>query len=218
MLDGKMKLEIFDFDGTLVFTPLDSEENIKLYEDTTGLPWKITKRMAYDLTIEHGRPIGPRRGWWGRPETLQPPLVPDPCPESLLNKPVFERWKESKENPDVLTILMTGRHQGLRDCVFRILDQLNILDVQYTPEAPKGKQYREADSKAVVYLMGQDGPKGGNSRKPHETFPWKMWVIEQFLDLHKSKEVEMWEDRDSHVKMFSEQSGLKGATFTVNKV
>ena len=47
------ELHVYDFDGTLVDTPVP-ERGMAEFEEATGTPW-------------------PHRGWWGRAESLQKP-------------------------------------------------------------------------------------------------------------------------------------------------
>ena len=54
------ELHVWDFDGTLVNTPVPDTGRAQ-YERETGHPW-------------------PHRGWWGRAESLEPPLTWEPGP------------------------------------------------------------------------------------------------------------------------------------------
>ena len=114
------QLDIFDFDGTLFRNPHDSPENRLKYEKATGLPWAINKEQSLELTKKHGKFIGVRRGWYGRKETLEPPLVPDPAPKSFFIPEPCEALLKSKVDPDTITVLMTGRHAGIKNQVLRI--------------------------------------------------------------------------------------------------
>ena len=49
------ELHVWDFDGTLVNTPVPDTGRAQ-YESETGLPW-------------------PHKGWWGRAESLEHPLT-----------------------------------------------------------------------------------------------------------------------------------------------
>ena len=196
------ELHIFDFDGSLVRTPCDTSENRRKYEKSKGMPWIIGKAQSRQLTRKFKRHIGMRRGWWGRKETLEPPLVPDPTPDELFIRPTCDSLLESKVSSECVTIIMTGRHRGIANQVMRILDDGGLVEVVRKP--PKdGKLFIDsADEDVIVYFFGDDGPRP-NGKKPASTLPWKIWMLEQFLDLYPETEiVRFWEDREEHVKEF----------------
>lgn len=197
-----MNLNIFDFDGTLVRTPCDTADNRKLYLETTGIPWVIDKKLARKLTNKLGRPIGMRRGWFGRRETLEPPLVPDPTPPELLNQEVKEAYVNSKSNDDAITIILTGRHLGLKHQVFRILGDLGIVEIER--RRVDGQINCTIMDGSQILLLGDQGPFPPRIRLPGETFPWKQGIIQQYLDHFDITKVEMWEDRRKHVVAFGE--------------
>lgn len=196
------KLDMFDFDGTLFNSPQNTEANQKLYEKVTGLPWLISKEQSREFSKKLGRFVPMRRGWFGKAETLEPPLVPDPAPADWFIKDVCEAFLASKADQETLTLIVTGRHVGLKKQVLRICKDGKLLKVQ-TKHGKDGKVYLEsADDWAQIYFLGDNGPMSGDN-KPAETLPWKLWLMEQFLDLHPSIEmVEIWEDRDEHVAEF----------------
>jgi hypothetical protein len=121
------KLHIFDFDGTLFSSPLDNQENKKLYEKVKGKPW-------------------PHRGWWGRIETLQPPLVPDPAPPEWFIESVVQRFQESRKDATADTVILTGRHKGLRQEVLRILGDGKLMSIVKIT-MPKG----QVDYKQIAF-------------------------------------------------------------------
>lgn len=210
------KLDIFDFDGTLFNSPEDTPENRAKYERAKGIPWLIDKQQSQELTKKHGRFIGMRRGWWGRAETLEPPLVADPAPPEWFNKEVCEAFLKSKADPDCLTIILTGRFVGLRDKVLRILADGDLIKVQKKVSKTKETYFDATDDQVQLLCLGEDGPKPDNN-KPAETFPWKLWIIRQFLDVHPDIEkVEIWEDRPEHVVKFKELD--LGISHQVNEV
>ena len=196
-------LKVFDFDQTLFNSPAHTDANLKLYEKHSGLPWNISKEEAMKLSKRLGRPIHPRRGWWGRAESLQPPLVPDPTPNELWIQPTVDAFLKDLDRDDVFTILMTGRHAGLQQEVFRILHQgpLNVVS------KIEGKQpYQWSAANSACYLLGQNGPCPEIvGAKPNETFPWKVWIIQQYRLVYPNLEqIIIWEDRDEHVRHFRE--------------
>lgn len=196
-----MKLRIFDLDQTLIRTPANTPANIKLYEKATGQPWIISKEDARHLSKKHGRPIYPRRGWWGRAETLQPPLVPDPVPDSFWIKETVDALLKSLED-DSVNLIMSGRHVGLKQEVLRILHQGDKLQ-GFVTVSKNGHYDWIHNDKLHFYLLGMDGPFPDISPKPQETLPWKIWIINQYRLVYENIEIiEFWEDRPEHVEKF----------------
>ena len=203
-----MKLDIFDFDGTLVRTPVNTPENIKKYEKATGIPWIIDKNLARELSNKHGKHIGMRRGWFGRAETLEPPLVPDPCPRSLGITEVIDQFHESKRNKNTRTLIVTGRHAGLKSQVLRICGDLGLISVRRKKSEKEKLFVENLDKDVTLYCLGDDGPGKCKTTptKPNETFPWKMWLIEMFAEYYPElEEIEIWEDRQEHFLNFQTQ-------------
>jgi hypothetical protein len=91
------KLSVFDFDGTLIETPTEVNGKI-IYRQKTGMEW-------------------PHKGWWSKPETLDPAYFEFP-----VVKAVIEDYKREKSNPDTMVILLTGRIPKLSHLVENILD------------------------------------------------------------------------------------------------
>lgn len=203
----KKYLQIFDFDGTLAKTPVDSHENKMFFEKQTGIPWVLSKSQATQLTKKHKKFFGPRNGWWGRKETLEPPLVPDPAPKDLFVEHVCEAFHKSKACEETVTIVMTGRHRGIANQVLRILGDGELVSVQ-RKESKDDKLYVDlADPRVQIYFLGDDGPKPSGS-KPSSTILWKLWMIEQFLDIYPDLvKLTIWEDREEHVKEFKQLKG-----------
>ncbi len=89
------RFHIFDFDGTLIDTPLP-EDGAAEYERITGNKY-------------------PHKGWWGREESLHPgykyPVVPE----------VFDAYTKARADGDVV-VLQTNRLPKLRTHIDRILD------------------------------------------------------------------------------------------------
>lgn len=198
-------LRIFDFDGTLCDTPANTPENKKLYEKHTGLPWDISKDDAVRLSRRLGRPVNPRRGWWGRAESLQPPIVPDPAPLDLWVQSTVDTFEANYDEPETYTVLLTGRHAGLEQEVLRIVHQgpLNHLQLVERTEDPKYR-YRWVAENAACHLLGNNGPCPDMvGPKPADTYPWKVWIIQQYRLVYPELEaIVIWEDRDEHVEMF----------------
>jgi hypothetical protein len=82
----------------------------------------------------------------------------------------------------------------------------------------KGKiYYKWNDSDVMGYFLGNNGPSP-KGNKPAETFPWKVWLLEQFVDLHPIKTIEFWEDREEHVENFRALDGALVEKVIVNHV
>lgn len=209
------KLNVFDFDNTLFNSPADNGHYRNLYEKETGIPWIISKELAAQLSKKLKRKISPRHGWWGRAESLQPPIVPDPPPKDWL-LPTHIDLLESKKDPTSVSIIMTGRHAGLKQHVLRILYHYDILNIV------KEKDWFINNDAVSIYCLGENGPLKNEEfgePKPNQTFPWKCWIISQFLLLYPLENVEIWEDREEHVNQFIE-FGKKFPTinFKINHV
>lgn len=202
------KLHIYDFDGTLVNTPLDTPENRRKYEKDKGIPWIIDKKLSLKLSAKHQKHIGMRRGWYGRRETLEPPLVPDPTPKNFFVAKVCDEFRASKANEDAITLLMTGRHAGIQAQVLRICGDGKLIDVK-KKGVKQGKLYVDCvDANVTCLFMGQNGPDPQGT-KPSETLPWKFWILEQYVRVFPDLEkIEIWEDRPEHVTAFQELDDL----------
>lgn len=150
------KMAIFDFDGTLVKSP-DRTEGENLYFEATGKMF----------------PFG---GWWGRLETLIPPVFPQNPTEEYFIKPIVEAYKLTAQCPQTELILMTGRPYKHRKRIVEILDCQNLKFHQY-------------------YFRGQPGQKG------RDTLEIKCNFIDDLI--HDSLEkLEIYEDRATHVSFF----------------
>lgn len=211
-------LDIFDLDGTLWKNPVDTPETRKQYEKATGIPWAISKSLSKELSAKHGRFIGPRQGWYGRVETMQPPLCPDPLtPEWFITETV-EALRKSTADSSRATVIMTGRHAGMAQAVYRVIHDGKLAQVEKVGNGT----FRWTDPKVQLFLLGNDGPaiKLAQGPKPQETFPWKKWIINQFVALWTDlEEIHIWEDRDEHVVSFGElQPELDPLLVKVNHV
>lgn len=157
-LKEKKRLVIYDFDNTLFNSPQREDGEI-LYLEATGKEW-------------------PFSGWWGRPETLLPPLVPDPIPESMLVAETVAAYRKDRECPDSFLVLMTGRPAKMRH---RIREILSTFDIRFDDEFYRG-------------MKGH--PQHG------DTLDIKLNIIQSHL-VHDALEIlEIWEDRPEHSSRF----------------
>ncbi len=104
---GKItKLSVFDFDGTLVDTPLP-EIGKEEYKEKTGKDW-------------------PFSGWWGQPLSLDMDIFDMPTIPMVMSA-----YKKEKTNPETVMIMLTGRIVKLGDKVREILDKKNLTFDEY---------------------------------------------------------------------------------------
>ena len=96
---GCEELHVFDFDGTLVETPTPTD-GMEEFERRTGTRW-------------------PHVGWWGRAESLEPPLT-------MGVGPALEEYRESVMREDVVRVMMTGRRSKLKDSVEAVMRVFDI--------------------------------------------------------------------------------------------
>lgn len=99
--DKPTKLAVFDFDGTLAYSP-EPELGKTEYKEKTGQDW-------------------PYKGWWGRAESLDTKIFDIP-----LNPNVVADYKKEKSDPNTLVIMMTGRIPKLSKQVEDILSANNL--------------------------------------------------------------------------------------------
>ena len=212
------KLDVFDFDGTLFRNPLDTPENRRKFEDHNGLPWLITKEMSRELTRKHKKFVGMRKGWYGRAETLEPPLVPMPAPAEMFITQTVEAFHRSKSDTETLTMIMTGRHAGIQAQVLRIVEDGGLIKIDRQRSKEGVLFCKNIDPDVICHFLGDNGPRP-KGNKPNETLPWKLWILEQYMKVYPEIEVvEIWEDREEHVKEFKELDGLLANQVIVNFV
>lgn len=210
----KKELHIFDFDGTLFDSPIDTEENRSFYTKETGIPWVIDEKLAEKLSEEKGTKFRTRKGWYGRVETLQPPLVPDPAPQSMWIEETVNQFFQSKNDPNSTTVIMTGRHSGIQGAVLRILMDGGLVNV-----LKKGEKYLQSDPNVNCLFRGQTGPAVKARPMPNEdTISWKLWIIEKYTDMIPFKKLVVWEDREEHVATFKELNDILDLEVVVNHV
>jgi FMN phosphatase YigB (HAD superfamily) len=100
-MDKITKLAVFDFDGTLVDTPLP-DTGRQQYREKTGKEW-------------------PHKGWWGREESLDTTIFDMPS-----NPSVIADYQKEKADPNTAVIMLTGRMTKLADKVKDILDSKGL--------------------------------------------------------------------------------------------
>lgn len=100
------KIAIFDFDGTLIDTPLPDDGKLQ-WILKTGLEW-------------------PHKGWWGKKESLRLDVFDMPVIQEVIDE-----YDKVKNDDSVLKIMMTGRMQGLSSEVEMILEENNLVFDEY---------------------------------------------------------------------------------------
>ena len=104
------KLYVFDFDATLVNTPLP-EKGRRTWKEKHGFPFP--SKSADE--VEQNKKI---TGWWGRKESLDMetfdmPLIPE----------VKSAYDKVEDESDVMKVMLTGRRGNLANEVKAILDK-----------------------------------------------------------------------------------------------
>jgi hypothetical protein len=130
------------------------------------------------------------KGWWGSPASLDPPCVPErPGAEWWIGSTVADA-KASISDPEVYSVLLTGRLAARFDRRVRAL------------LSQAGLHFDE------VILT----PGGG-------TLPFKLKIIERLLAQNPDlKHVQMWDDRVEHISVFEKALATHGIDFKVNVV
>jgi FMN phosphatase YigB (HAD superfamily) len=102
----KTKLAVFDFDGTLMDTPLPVDGR-KIYKEKTGQEW-------------------PYSGWWGQPLSLSDEIF-----DIQTIKDVVSDYKKEKSDPNTMVVMLTGRITKLSKYVKELLDKHNLTFDEY---------------------------------------------------------------------------------------
>jgi len=100
------RIVIFDFDGTLVDTPM-LETHGDIYHQKTGHPW-------------------PHKGWWSKRESLDMEIFDMPLIESVIAD-----YKSECDKSDTLLVMLTGRIPKLSEHVENILTAKEITFDKY---------------------------------------------------------------------------------------
>lgn len=174
----KKRLKIYDFDGTLVNTP--SPEAV-----IEGWP----ARDHYDRWLSmNDLPRRKWTGWWGRVETLLPPIFGTMkdgvwvMPEGVLNEELAALHAEQRDDEENLVVLMTGRHRKMQH-----------------PEK------KEHVSKVILDHYGLSFDEYHYSYDFTPTLTFKCNTIDKILQDNPSiEDVEIYEDREPHYSKFWE--------------
>ena len=150
------RMVVYDFDGTLFRSP-EKEEGMHLYAQKVGKPY-------------------PHKGWWGRMESLMPPIVPMKPDISWYLAKTIDQYRLDKSCPNTNILLMTGRINKFRSRIESLLAYQNI-------HFPK------------IYFSNDPDSVGSN------TFEIKSNRIEKLLTPNIEL-LEIWEDRPDQIEQF----------------
>lgn len=98
---GTTKICIFDFDGTLVDTPM---------KETGVLQWEKAKQLEW---VD--------KGWWSNPKSLDMEVFDIPVMHETVHA-----YNEAKKDPKTLMVMMTGRVTKVSSYVKAVLDHYNL--------------------------------------------------------------------------------------------
>ena len=105
-MENFKKLSVFDFDGTLVNTPLP-EEGKKEYKEKTGQDW-------------------PHAGWWGQPMSLDSEIF-----DMNIIPSVIRAYLKEINDSNTMVVMVTGRINKLSGLVKKILDDNGLKFHEY---------------------------------------------------------------------------------------
>lgn len=130
-----------------------------------------------------GKPNNWKGGWWSNAVSLDLPFVPRKPEPKWWVMPVVADAKKSISNPNVYTVLMTGR------LVFKGNFKQRIPELV----RQQGLNFDE------VLLCSGNG-----------TEQWKLGVQSQLVESHGFNVVHIWEDREAHLANFTKMLEDKG--------
>jgi len=105
-MENFKKLSVFDFDGTLVNSPLP-EEGKKEYKEKTGEYW-------------------PHAGWWGQPLSLDSEIF-----DINIIPSVIRAYLKEINDSNTMVVMVTGRINKLSGLVKKILDDNGLKFHEY---------------------------------------------------------------------------------------
>lgn len=142
-----------------------------------GLPTKLHV-FDFDKTLFRSpeRPEGWEGGWWGKLDSLSPPLVPKQPDDEWWNDSVVKAAKRAIANADVMAVVVTGRLQKFSLRLTELLAQAGLSGFD------------------AVYLSG-GGP----------TDAYKLGVLKELLaDNPTVRGVALWDDNGEQLRKFAD--------------
>lgn len=100
-IDARTKLAVFDFDGTLVDTPIPEDANKAIWKEKTGLDWE--------------------GGWFSNPDSLRIDVFDMPVKPGVISD-----YKREWSDPNSLVIMLTGRIPAVAKNVKAVLDDKGL--------------------------------------------------------------------------------------------
>lgn len=159
-------IKIFDFDGTTFNSPIPNKE---LWDS----------RMFGQLMSEVERG---GYGWFQNTITLDDKYIQN----SDFNEDVVAEIRAANEDPDTVTVLLTGRTTAYEPQVKRILDSANLTFDHYG--------FKPVAKKQKIYTMN-----------------FKQEFIRDLVSMYGDVvSIEMWDDRRKHVDRFNEFLDILG--------
>lgn len=126
-MDKKItKLSIFDFDGTLIDTPLP-EVGKKIWLEKKGTPW-------------------PHEGYWGRHESLDLEVFEMPTVADVITD-----YEKEYADENTAVVLLTGRMVKLTDHVMAVLKSKELVFDDY--HLNRGGETSQAKIKSMEKLL-----------------------------------------------------------------
>lgn len=169
----KKRLVIYDFDGTLFDSP-DRKKGELTYFELTGEKFPFT-------------------GWWGRLESLSPPVVPEKPDEKWLIANTIVAYREDFKDQETELVLMTGRPFKNSKRIIDICQHFGLIF-------------------HLHYFRGQPGQKGKDTLEIKSNF-----ITEDLI--HENLEIlEIWEDRPEHTAAFFEAAKQWKEKFNLKKI
>jgi hypothetical protein len=134
----------------------------------------------------------PHQGFWGRIETLSPPLVPEKPEADWWSSQVVLEAKRAAADPSTHTCLLTGRVGKFEK---RVRELLETVEIRFDDH---------------FFASGS------------ATLPFKLATIEKLVQRSPgAKLVEMWDDRHEHAEDFEttiQKLGLEANVHRVERV
>lgn len=130
-----------------------------------------------------GRPDGWKGGWWSHASSLDRPFIPRKPGKEWWVAEVVASALQSIQDPNVYTVLMTGRLAFKGNFRTRVPELL----------LQQGIQFDE------TLLCTGNG-----------TEQWKMSMFDRLVDAHGFEVVRIWEDREAHAANFVRLLESKG--------